>query len=42
MAELEEEKKAAAVERDTLIANYKQHLQIEKEQQESRRKVDIH
>jgi hypothetical protein len=40
LAELEEEKKAAAVERDTLIANYKQHLQIEKEQQESRRKAN--
>ncbi|CAI8040664.1 Cilia- and flagella-associated protein 53 [Geodia barretti] len=40
LAVLEEEKKAAAVERDTLIANYKQHLQIEKEQQESRKKAN--
>ena len=38
---LEEEKRAAAAEREALIANYKQHLQIEKEQQESKRKVDM-
>lgn len=39
MAALEEEKITAAVERDALIANYKQHLQIEKEQQENKKKV---
>ena len=42
MVALEEEKRAAAAERDVLIANYKRHLEIEKEQQESKRKVRIH
>ena len=41
MAALEEEKKAAQIERESLIANYQQHLQIEKEQQESKRKVRV-
>ena len=36
---LEEEKKAAMVERKALIANYQKHLDIEKEQQETKRKV---
>ena len=39
MAALEEEKITATVERDALLANYKQHLQIEKEQQENKKKV---
>ena len=41
VAALEEEKKAAMIEREALIANYEKHLQIEKEQKESRRKVHV-
>lgn len=39
VATLEEEKKAAQVEREALLANYQQHLQIEKEQLERKKKV---
>ena len=41
VAKLEEDKKSAQIERESLIANYQQHLQLEKEQQESKRKVRI-
>ena len=36
---LDEEKKAAMIERKILTANYQKHLEIEKEQQETKRKV---
>lgn len=42
VAALEEQKKAAQVEREALLANYQQHLQIEKEQLERKKKVRFH
>ena len=30
------------IEREALIANYQKHMQIEKEQQEDKKKVEIH
>ena len=39
VAVLEEEKRAAQKEREKLITNYQQHIQLEKEQQDSKRKV---
>lgn len=41
VAALEEEKRAAMIEREALIANYQKHMQIEKEQQEDKKKVEI-
>lgn len=41
VAALEEEKKAAQIEREALLANYQQHLQIEQEQLERKKEVSF-
>ena len=39
VARIKEEKQAVQVEREELLANFEQHQQLEKQQQEERRKV---